>query len=632
MKSKFLIIIPLVLIAFFLLLPEPEGTNDSASGLAAQNSAEKSNSSKSKSQSTSQLVNGDFIIRNVQLYDGTNRFEKVDVLVQNFKLAQVSPTDTENMNFSDSDIPQINATGKTLLPGLIDSHTHAYMNALSEALNFGVTTELDMFTMPEFANAHQGKRDNLDNTAEADLFSATILATAPGGHGTEYGFEIPVLKNASQADDFVKQRIEQGADYIKAVYNSKKAERQHFPSIDYETIAALIKSAHKHDKLLVVHIDNLISAKEVIALGADGIIHSFMDKLVDQELIQLMLDKKAFMIATLAVQASVTQQSSVKELMQKAYNSPFLSKQQSQQLKATFPNFGIPAQALNNALQSVKQLAAAGVPILAGSDAPNPGTTHGLSLHAELELLTKAGLSNEQVLYAATGAAGKYFPIGDRGRLMKDKLATMVLVDGNPFVNISDTQKIERIWKNGVEFSRVSVENDKANMTFNAGMINSFDQQIYVTKMGKGIGETTDQFAGGKSVVELSLIKNSQNLDNQFLKVRGDVKSGFMFPWSGFSYLLGENQQMGVDLSRVKSLRFKAKGSPNTKKLSVLLFQTGSFRPIQKDMDLSDSWQEYELVLSEVNNLDTSDIANISIVRSQAIGEFEFFIDELRFE
>ncbi len=622
MKSKFLIIIPLVLIAFFFLLPEPEGTNDSQSQPQA----------KSQSASNLQPLSGDFIIRNVQLYDGTNQFEKVDVLVQDFRLAEISRVEAENLNFLNKDVPEIDGTGKTLLPGLIDSHTHAYMNALSEALNFGVTTELDMFTMPEFANAHQQKRDDLNNTAEADLFSATILATAPGGHGTEYGFEIPVLENSDQVDTFVKQRVNQGADYIKAVYNSEQSTRKHFPSISHDTLKALIESAHQHNKLLVVHIDNLVSAREAIELGADGIIHSFMDQLADEAFVQLMLDKQAFIIPTLTVQASVTQQSTSAKLLQSSHHQAHLSKQQSQQLKASFPDFGIPPQALQNAMASVKKLADAGVPILAGSDAPNPGTTHGLSLHAELELLAQAGLSNEQVLHAATAAAGKYFPIGNRGKLLEGQLATMILVDGNPLENISDTQRISRIWKNGVEFARVKVDTAQANNAFSPGMINNFDQQIYNTEMGTGIGETTDQFAGGQSVVELSLIKDSEKSDNQFLKVSGEVKSGFMFPWSGFSYLLGENQQTGVDLSKIKSLRFRAKGGPHTAKISVLLFQTGSFRPIQKDLKITDSWQEFDLVLSDVKNLDTSDIANISIVRAQAVGDFEFFIDELRFE
>lgn len=49
---------------------------------------------------------------------------------------------------------------------------------------------------------------------------------------------------------------------------------------------------------------------------------------------------------------------------------------------------------------AVRQLLAAGVPILAGTDAPNPGTAHGIAMHRELELLVAAGLSNAQALAA----------------------------------------------------------------------------------------------------------------------------------------------------------------------------------------------------------------------------------------
>lgn len=640
MKSKFLIIIPLVLVVFFMLLPEPEEK------LADKKSNQPSETTEGELKNN-ELISSHFVIRNVRVYDGFIRIEKADVLVQDNKIVSIAvadsselisskPTSLESVSSksiaSKPNLIEIDGTGKTLLPGLIDAHTHAYLDALTEALNFGVTTELDMFTMPEFANSHQGKREQIDSTNSADLFSATILATAPGGHGTQFGFDIPVLENSQQVDTFVKKRIEQGADYIKAVYNSNKATRHHFPSIDHATIAALIDSAHHHNRMLVVHVDNLVSAKEVIELGADGIIHSFMDKPVDEHFIQLMLDKQAFIVPTLAVQASVTQQPTAGKLLKRSHNLDFVSKTQHQQLKATFPNFGIPAQALSIAEQSVAALAKAGVAILAGSDAPNPGTSHGLSLHAELELLVKAGLSNEQALHAATGAVGKQFPIGLRGQLVKGQLATMILVEGNPFENISDTQKISRIWKNGIEFKRVKAGEGGENPVIVAGLINNFNQQIEATKLGTGISQSTDQLAGGKSSVELSLVNDPQLANNQYLKVSGEVSSGFMFPWSGFSYLLGATQQSGADLSKVKSLKFRAKGDSQTNKLSVLIFQTGSLRPIQKDLELSESWQDFELVLSEVKSLDTTDIANISVVRAQSIGPFEFMIDDLRFE
>ncbi|MBL4661668.1 MAG: amidohydrolase family protein, partial [Alcanivoracaceae bacterium] len=279
MKIKILIIMAII-VAFFYLLPQPQ-----------KEIKEAHHNNKIKMSESSKDISKDFIIRNVRLYDGYDIYEEMDIMIKDNRVYKVGK------NLPDqSQLPELKAEGKTLIPGFIDSHTHAYGDALVDALNFGVTTELDMFSMPEFTADKMKRRDNVDNNLEADLFSATILATAPGGHGTEYGFKIPVLDSPKQVDQFVLDRIAQGADYIKAVYNSKLAKRQFFPSISKDIIKVLIESAHKNGVMLVVHVDNLISAKEVISLGANGIVHSFMDEVADDELINMMKANNAFII------------------------------------------------------------------------------------------------------------------------------------------------------------------------------------------------------------------------------------------------------------------------------------------------------------------------------------------------
>jgi hypothetical protein len=140
-------------------------------------------------------------------------------------------------------VESIPGDGKTLLPGLIDAHTHAYGDALERALVFGVTTELDMFTDYRFAAAMRKEQQNAatpnkeqQNAASlnkepqsadgalrrADLFSAGTLITAPKGHGTEYNLQIPTLESAADAPRFVDARLAEGSDYIKIVYDDNR--------------------------------------------------------------------------------------------------------------------------------------------------------------------------------------------------------------------------------------------------------------------------------------------------------------------------------------------------------------------------------------------------------------------------
>lgn len=573
------------------------------------------------------IKNGEqhFIIKNVRLYDGNKLIENTDIEINNGKVLAIGQPIQ-----SKPKVKEIDGKGKTLLPGLIDAHTHVYASALSDALIFGVTTELDMFTHPDEVAKYSPNRENIDNNSVADLFSSSYLATAPGGHGTEYGFEIPVLTSVDETKDFVENRILEGADYIKIVYNAKEAKRQHFPSISKEILKELIAQTHAHDLLAVVHIDNHISAQHAIELGANGLVHGFLDQVIDDKLVALMKENKAFMIPTLSVLAGLSQLGSAKQLLKNKWVTPFIKSQQKQQLSAAFPDYGKPKQGYKNTQISVKKLTDAGVAILAGTDAPNPGTTHGISLHEEIQRLVGAGLSNQQAIHSATGAATQFFPVGDRGTLKVGGMASMILINGNPFADISLTLNIEKIWKNGHLIQRIPDKNNEAPIEIKPGIITGFNKTIRKTSYGNGVIASTDQLAGGKSLVNLSL-KESTDFIGKYLHVNGELKTGFMVLWGGISFIPGQSQLKGVDLSQLKTLKFAAKGGIQTKELTVMLFQSGSFIPSEVQIDISSQWKGYAVKLSDFKNVDLTDIVNVSIVRKSTLGKFEFMLDNLSF-
>jgi imidazolonepropionase-like amidohydrolase len=104
--------------------------------------------------------------------------------------------------------------------------------------------------------------------------------------------------------------------------------------------------------------------------------------------------------------------------------------------------------------QAIRQLVAARVPVLAGTDVPVPGSTYGASLHKELEHLVDAGLTPLAALAAATSATAKAVRLTDRGHIKPGMRADVLLVDGDPSTQVRDTRNIVAIWKRGVRVQR----------------------------------------------------------------------------------------------------------------------------------------------------------------------------------
>jgi imidazolonepropionase-like amidohydrolase len=92
--------------------------------------------------------------------------------------------------------------------------------------------------------------------------------------------------------------------------------------------------------------------------------------------------------------------------------------------------------------------------IVAGTDAPNPGTTYGASLHGELEMYVEAGLTPVEALTTATSAPAQAFHIPDRGRIAPGMRADLLLVNGHPDEDIKATRNIDAVYKAGVKLDR----------------------------------------------------------------------------------------------------------------------------------------------------------------------------------
>jgi len=110
-------------------------------------------------------------------------------------------------------------------------------------------------------------------------------------------------------------------------------------------------------------------------------------------------------------------------------------------------------------LEVVGAMRRAGVEIIAGTDTPNPYVYPGFSLHDELALLVRAGLTPMEALQAATRNAAKYVGQLDKlGTVEKGKIADLVLLDGNPLADISNTKRINAVVLGGRLINKAALE------------------------------------------------------------------------------------------------------------------------------------------------------------------------------
>lgn len=582
--------------------------------------------------SSASLLQADVVIRNARVFDGTSVRGVTDVFVQDGTIAAIGkrlrvPDGTE----------VIDATGKTLLPGLIDAHTHSFGEALSEALMFGVTTNLDQFMDHTMAAAMRAEQEAGKASHRADLFSAGILVTAPKGHGTEYGFEIPTITAPEQAQAFVDARIAEGSDWIKIVYDDGKAYGMSMPTLDLATLRAVIAAAHKRQKLAVVHIGTLADARAAIDAGADGLVHLFVDKEPDAELGKFIAAHKAFAIPTLVVLKSITGVGGGAPLLEDARLQPYLNAAARTQLAHGFPRSAKqPAVTYAAAEASVRQLKSSGVPILAGSDAPNPGTAHGAALHRELELLVAAGLTPVEALTAATSAPAKAFRISDRGRIAKGLRADLLLVNGDPTTDVTATRDIAAIWKGGVAVDRApyakAIADAKAAALrapngLDAPVLSDFEGGSPVAAFGTTWVPTADDIAGGKSTGQLTVVDGGANGTSKSLSITGTIDPSLPYAWYGAMWSPTAIPMQPANLSAKQELRFHAKGDGKTYR--VMLFTQSSGRmPLIRTFTAGPEWAEVTMPWKAFGT-DGNGIMAIIFAGGPAGGEFGLQVDEI---
>ena len=395
-------------------------------------------------------VSDSFAITNVRVFDGTQMIPNATVVILDGRIDAVGPAVAPPAG-----LPVIDAAGSTLLPGMIDAHAHARTRQeLERAIQFGVTTELDMWTTKHFAASMRREQERTGAPYRADFFSAISPATLPEGY--PYNFtpnipERPTLTGPEEAEAFVAARVADGSDYLKIMQEDGFPWFGfEVPSLSRETVQALTQAMHSHGKLAVAHVTEQYHAYNLLHDGVDGLVHIFVDEVADPGFVSLAAMKGVFVVGTLAVEESFMTPEGGLAMVADPDLAPYMTQEEIGYLLAPPPVTSLTPANLEIAKQNVGLLHAAGVPILAGTDSP----AHGLLIHRDLELLVQAGLTPAEALTAATANPANAFGLADRGRIAPGLRADLLLVQGDPTADIKATRKIQRIWKAGVEVDR----------------------------------------------------------------------------------------------------------------------------------------------------------------------------------
>lgn len=391
-----------------------------------------------------------FVITGARVFDGEDLLGVVDVEVADGTIVSVAGRRPDGVEL-------IDGTGATLLPGLFDAHTHTDAESLRQALTFGITTELDMLSMPE--RMIPLRRQVAESTDLADVRSPSIGLTPADGHPHQLrkGEGDPPWPTATRVDEipaFVEARIAEGADYLKVLVEDGHVFGSSLPALAPELVAATVREGHDRDKIVLAHAMTIETADQVLDAGVDGFTHLFFDRPHTDELIEKIAAAGTFVVPTLTVIASITGEPAGEELSKDPRVTPKLTPAWLDNLSgamATSPheNFGY-------ALEALAALRRAGVDILAGTDAAHlgaPGMAHGASLHDELRLLVMGGFTPMEALRAATSVPARRFGLDDRGRIKPGLRADLTLVAGDPTVTIGDTLSVQRVWRGGTQAS-----------------------------------------------------------------------------------------------------------------------------------------------------------------------------------
>jgi imidazolonepropionase-like amidohydrolase len=441
------------------------------------------------------------LINGTMINPGNERvWSSATIVIDGDKIAAAGDAKTIS---APKDARTIDCKGKFILPGYIDTHVHFFQSG-------------DLFTRPDGAdlNSVRPYKDEVAwvKTHLNDVFARYLrsgITSVVDVGGPFWNFEVrktanatakaprvavagPLISSVSRekldlgdppivkidtpdsAREFVRKLAEQKPDLVKIWYIVDKG----YPVESFRPIVrATIEESHARKIRVAVHATELETARAAVEEGADILVHSVIDKPVDDAFVKLLKDRHVILCPTLVVferyGRTFSHQLNLTPEEQKWGNPEVIAsldvtKIPPDKLPDRIKNaLADPKAALDKinktyqvALPNLKKLEDAGVTIAAGTDAGNIGTIHGPALFREFQLMKEAGLTAMQILQCATANAAKLFG-GETGahigQIEKAHFADLVILNSNPLSDIENASDIDTVIKNGVVYQVDSI-------------------------------------------------------------------------------------------------------------------------------------------------------------------------------
>src|SRR5437667_161519 len=407
--------------------------------------------------------------------DGRQPIESAAMLVENGMITRIGSRGSVNAPRAAS---RVNLTGTTVMPTLVNAHGHpgfqrgltytaenftreTIMDDLNRALYFGVAAvqsqgiEKGEVTYQIRADQEAGRLGG----ARLRIAGRGIGAPNAGPGAAAYAGIAYEVATEDQARKGVQELAAKKVNLIKIWVDDRNGRAPRLPPNLYR---AAIDEGHKHGLMVNAHIFYHADAVDLVNAGINGFAHLVRDKEMDDALIASIVRRNVYVMPNLSPEWTTYAQlphwlrdgdplmTLMKESMPPAVIARMVKAYDNRNpaaLERARSQYAILER-------SLAKLAKANAKIILGSDTGLEDHPFGMSEQHELESMVKAGMTPMQVIVAATSRAAEYLKLDKMGVLAPGREASFLVLDANPLDNITNTQRISKIYIKGAEVDR----------------------------------------------------------------------------------------------------------------------------------------------------------------------------------